>query len=457
LAAFVMFGFALLSKTVTCSLPVALLLIRWFRKRPIDVAYGLKLIPFFAVGLVMGLFTAYYERQSVQAVGPDWDFSFAERVLIAGRALWFYPAKLLWPSTLTFIYPRWDIDTAQIAQWIAPIAAAVLAIVLFALGNRIGRAPFAAVAFTFATLFPALGFINVYPMRYSFVADHFQYLASLGLIVLFSAIVAKAFARFAVQAGPIPYVAGAILILPLAWLTFQQGRIYENTKTLWEDTLAKNPRACIAYIELGNLDLKADNPAAARARFEKCLEIDPGFPEANTNVGTFLAQQGQFIAAIDHYKTALKRKQGDWLTLVTLTHALNQVRAYPEAETYGQKAVEVVPTYADAYRALAMALQGQGRLLEAEATFRRAVDVDPGFWSGWSGLGVVLMDQGRYAEAVDALRRARTIEPRSKNTQRKLAEALYCAGLRDEATQIDPQVAQRTPCVTPAADDSPTH
>ena len=32
------------------------------------------------------------------------------------------------------------------------------------------------------TLFPALGFVNVFPFRYSFVADHFQYLASMPIL-----------------------------------------------------------------------------------------------------------------------------------------------------------------------------------------------------------------------------------------------------------------------------------
>ena len=41
------------------------------------------------------------------------------------------------------------------------------------------------------TLAPALGFVNVYPFKFSFVADHFQYLASIAVIALVAAGIAR--------------------------------------------------------------------------------------------------------------------------------------------------------------------------------------------------------------------------------------------------------------------------
>ncbi|HOW19171.1 MAG TPA: O-GlcNAc transferase, partial [Phycisphaerae bacterium] len=170
-----LFACALLSKSVTASLPAALLLVLWWKRGRIARGDFLPLVPFFALGAVMGLITAWVERHHVGAEGAEWALSAAERCLIAGRALWFYAAKLIWPVRLTFIYPRWPIDSGVWWQYLYPIAAVAAIGLLWGLRRRIGRGPLVAVLFFAITLAPALGFFDVYPMRYSFVADHFQY------------------------------------------------------------------------------------------------------------------------------------------------------------------------------------------------------------------------------------------------------------------------------------------
>jgi hypothetical protein len=180
------------------------------------------------------------ERTRVGAFGPEWSFSLAERTLIAGRALWFYAAKLVWPAQLTFIYPRWEIDAGDWTQWLYPIGACVIVAGAFALRRRVGRGPLVAILFFGGTLVPALGFVNVYPMRFSFVADHFQYVASVGLIAL-----------AATGLSRIPLNASIALPLALAVLTWRQTAIYRDLETLWTDTLAKNPAAWLAHNNLG--------------------------------------------------------------------------------------------------------------------------------------------------------------------------------------------------------------
>ena len=53
--------------------------------------------------------------------------------------------------------------------------------------------------FFVGTLFPVLGFCNVYPFIYSYVADHFLYLACLGVITLASAGVADRIRQLAIS------------------------------------------------------------------------------------------------------------------------------------------------------------------------------------------------------------------------------------------------------------------
>src|SRR5262249_45354011 len=162
---------------------VIILLICWRRGRIRwnDIAL---LAPWFALGLGLGIHTAVLETSHVGAVGAPFQWSLSERCLIAGRALCFYVGKLAWPRPLIFLYPRWTIDVRSAAQWGFVALALAVPAVFFILRRRWGMGPLVAAAFFAGTLLPALGFFNIYPMRYSFVADHFQYLASLGPIVL---------------------------------------------------------------------------------------------------------------------------------------------------------------------------------------------------------------------------------------------------------------------------------
>src|ERR1700704_5564538 len=211
----VLFICALLSKTVACSLPAALLLVRWWRKGRLSWRDAFPLVPFFVIGASMGLLTAWLEQHHVLAEGAQWSYTFLERCLIAGRGICFYAAKFFWPHKLAFIYPRWNIDAHSIGQWIFPIAVIVIVVVLWCARRRLGRGTLVAFLIFIGTLFPALGFFNVYPFRYSFVADHFQYLASIGLIALAG-----------VGLNRLPRFVGVITILALAVLTWRQVGIY---------------------------------------------------------------------------------------------------------------------------------------------------------------------------------------------------------------------------------------
>src|SRR5262249_21158238 len=180
--------------------------------------------------------------------GSEWAISFPERCLIAGRALWFYARKLLWPANLCFVYPRWRLDTHSLAQWLFPISAIVVVLALWLGRSRFGRGPVTAVLFFVGTLSPLLGFINGYFMRYSFVCDHWAYLSNLGLITLAVGLLVRVASRVAIP-RLLPVV--AVVLLPiLAALTWQQSHMYRDMETLWRATLAKNPRATMAHINL---------------------------------------------------------------------------------------------------------------------------------------------------------------------------------------------------------------
>ncbi len=394
---------AVLSKTVTVTLPVALALALWWGRPPLRPPQLLPLAPMIVIGIPLGALTAWIERyhlggEGIGAQGPEWAFSWLERCVIAGRAFWFYLGKLLWPINLTFIYPRWEIGQGGPTEAIWPLGVLMLLAVLWAGRGLWGRGPLAAAAFFAVTLSPALGFFNVYPMLFSFVADHFQYLASIGPIALAAAGLERLSRRIGglgtrliPRRPPIAptarIVIAAVVLAPFWALTFRQGRIYRDEATLWTDTLAKNPTAWIAHNNLGNLRLAEGNGEAAIEHYLAVTRLKPDYAVGYNNLGI----------------------------------ALHRLRRADEAISQFDRAIELNPVYADAMHNLAFVLAGQGRKDEALGWASEAVRLKPDSAQAHNILGITLVALGDRAAAREAFLRALELDPNLTDARRNLA------------------------------------
>jgi hypothetical protein len=146
-----LFILGLLCKTVIATLPAALLVVLWWQRGKLSWKRDvLALTPFFIAGLGAGLFTAWMERKFVGAAGAEFDFSLLQRILIAGRDIWFYLAKLCWPVNLAFIYHRWNVSQGVWWQYLFPAAALLLLALLY---WRRWRGPLAGLLFFVGTFF----------------------------------------------------------------------------------------------------------------------------------------------------------------------------------------------------------------------------------------------------------------------------------------------------------------
>ena len=314
--ALVCFSCALLSKTVACSLPAVILLLLWWKVGRVHLKDLLPLVPMFVLGFAFARITAIVEKDVTGAIGKDWEFSFIERTLIAGRALWFYVSKIFWPSNLTYIYPRWTIDSTSWWQYIFPLTALVVLTLLASIHKRIGRAPIVAALSFSGTLLPMLGFFNVYLMRYTFVADHFQYLSCISIVVLTVSLFWQKHVVLLNESSPhsllyrAPYctlLSGAILIF-LGLNTWQQAHVYAGPETLWSDTLKKDPTSWIAHNNLGSVFLNKGEYQQALFHFEEAVRLKQDLPEAQSNLSRTFLKMDKLDAAVAHGLQAIKLK-----------------------------------------------------------------------------------------------------------------------------------------------------
>jgi len=310
---------------------------------------------------------------------------------------WFYVGKLFWPADLIFIYPRWTVDPTQAWQWLFSLAVVVALVALWLIRGR-WRAPLAAGLFFGGSLVPTLGFFNVYAFIYSYVADHWQYLPSIGLVVLASAGMTRALA--AKSAGWRLGLPGALLAV-LAILSFQQSRMYADMRTFYATTIAKNPECWMAYNNLGNLLRNRGEFQLARVQLQEALRVRPDLYKVHYNLGNVL-----------------------W-----------DLRLPSDATRSYERALELKPDYPDAHNHLGRVLLSQGRRTEALHHLQEALRLDPGYHDARNNLGMALRDMGRLDEAVAEFERVIRVEPLMAAAHLNLALTLSILGRTSEATE----------------------
>ena len=434
LVALGLFLSGLFCKTVIATLPAALLLIFWWKRGKLSRERDAKpLVPFFAVGIAMGLLTAHVEKKYIiGAASASFHFTLAQRCLIAGRAVWFYIGKLLCPSKLVFIYPRWDVNPGVWWQYLFPATALALLAALWMLRNR-ARAPLAAALFFACTLFPALGFVNVYPFIFSFVADHFQYLAGIGIITLGSAgaaCLAKRLHGWQRQAGHL--FAVAILIL-LATLTWRQCGIYDDARTLYTKTIEQNPACWLALNNLGNDLLSRGKVEEAIADIQKAIEINPDYAKGHYNLANALQKKGLPDEAIMEFQKALQIYPGFAEAHYNLANTLRLEGRTGEAIEQYLETLQINPYMPDAHLNLGDLLGQNGNVNEAIVEFQKAIAIKPDSAQARYDLGLALLQKGDPDEAIPQFQRAIELEPGNTEAQNNLGLAILQKGDVDGA------------------------
>lgn len=397
---------ALLTKSVTATLPPALLVVAWWRRGRLSWrADVLPLLPWLLIGVTAGIGTSWLETVQIGASGDAFTLSAVGRGLLAGRVVWFYLGKLIWPAGLTFFYPRWIVDAGVAWQWLFPVAT-LATLAAGAWWSRRDRGPLAATLLFGGTLVPVLGFVNVYPFVFSYVADHFQYLASLGMIAFLTAAAARGFMLLRWPRWSGPAVAIGVLTL-LGGLTWRQSRMYRDVFSLYETTLAQNPSSWTAQLNLG-------------AALDETGRTDEGLP---------------------YLRKALALKPDNPDILNSLGNVLNRLGQPGEARPLLEKAVQLKPRFATAYNTLGASLMALGQIDAGQSAFKRALEVDPSLTLARVNLGWALANAGHGNEALKQFALACRQQPGLADTEFKWGLTLT---MNDRAADAVPHFVRAT-------------
>ena len=423
---------AMLSKTSTVMLPVVLGLCWWWTEGQWRWRNLLKLAPFFLVSMVAGLWTIWEQKFHSGALGTAWSQTWPERIVIAGKIVWFYLGKLIWPHPLIFIYPRWEVGVPGITAYLPVLLVAVSLVGLWLSRHRTCPV-FFAFAYFVVSLFPVLGFFNIYFFRYSFVGDHFQYLAGIGPLALAAAAITTAFGSFK---GPTLFLKAAccgVLLAALGTLTWQQCGMYASVESLWQTTLRLNPGCWMAQFNLGGSLMGKGKADQAIACFQKALQVNPDDVETRNDLGAALLEMGKRDEAIAHFQKALQLKPDYAEARNNLGTALLQKGKVDEAITQFLQVLQLKPDYAEAHNNLGLALGQKGRADEADTQFQEALRYKPDYAEAHYNLGRILLQKGSEDEAITHFQRSLEIKADNADAQFSLGNALLQKGNVDEA------------------------
>jgi tetratricopeptide (TPR) repeat protein len=457
--ALLLFVLAVLSKSVVATLPAVLLVVIWWRRGRVEIRRDVvPLLPWFAVAAAAGVVTAWLERVVVGAQGAGFDLGILQRLLLAPCVVWFYLSKLVWPSPLVFFYPRWTVDASDWTWWLSLVAflAAAGLLIWWAVRRETGdgsedgdlqgetpssrRAPLAAALIFVGTLVPVLGFLNVYPFRYSFVADHFQYLAQVSVFVLVAGSIASVAARRP-SLRPMTMGAAVAVLATCGWLTWKQSDQYGHDAIYhYRVILAQNPKAWIAYEDWAFELMRQGRFDEAVPLLRQAIDADPEFFEAARDLGTVLERNGRLDEALPYLERAVRLdpdpKGSENRLGMALLRGGRVAQAIPHLERAVSTAEEehnpifqfeldlgrayvaagrlesALKEYRDAreragadyplpaYDALmAAVLMKMKRDTEAEPYLRRAIEADAGDAAHRLDLGRIEYRTGRYADA----------------------------------------------------------
>ena len=418
---------AMLSKSSTVVLPAVLLLCAWWQRGRLAHSDVMRTVPFFALSLaasVVAINVQVKEKLLYKDSVRDWSLTWAERLIIAGKDLWFYTGKIVWPTNFAFIYPRWTHDDVALGEWL-PLVGVIMIGVLLWRWRRLNwcRAVMFGLGYFVITLSPVLGFFDQYFYQYSFVADHFQYLASIGVIAL---VVAGATVVF--QHHVFQWIAAVAALAALGALSWGHCDIFREHETLWRDTLVKNPRAVIAYVNMGAL-LNAQQQYEEAIRYhQEALRLKPGAVEPHCNMGVALTALERYEEALNHFQEALRSRPDFVPAHYRLGVLYGKMNRLNEAEQQLLTTIQYSPPIPEAFFNLGVIWERQGKRDRAPKAYRDALRIKPDYAAAHNNLANLLAEEGKLDEAIDHYRQAVATDPKLETAHRNLGILLQRTG-----------------------------
>lgn len=185
--------------------------------------------------------------------------------------------------------------------------------------------------------------------------------------------------------------------------------------------LTSHPGLSAVHSTMGMLQLRRQNPQAARQAFATALSLDKKAIEPLAGLIASEVKAGRLNEARRLLSERLAANPTDRETVLMAARAYTLMREYDRAEALLKQLVERDPANLNAYSSLAQIYIAQGHLDAARASFERVAQQRPDSAPAQTMVGVLLQAQHRAADAVPRYEQALRADNRSTVAANNLA------------------------------------
>lgn len=314
LATFGLFVLSCLSKGMAVVFPPVLVLLDYWKRRPIlERGALLEKVPFFATALLFGLIAVDAEAgrdfhglftvvdRQLKATMSTESFTPYLRVALPSFGFMMYTWRILVPIRLGVFYPYPTLEEALRPPYLISIAFFLGAIALAIWSVRRNRTLALGLGWYLLVILPVLQWI---PVGASTLADRMTYLAYAGPFV---ALAMGADALFRSRRAARVWLAfGLAIVLGFFFVrAVRQVETWTNSETLWANVVRLYPRSDRPYIARGNARGEAGNLEGAMADFRTAMNLGSRDAGVFDGLGTAYGAMNRPDSALVMYDRAL--------------------------------------------------------------------------------------------------------------------------------------------------------
>jgi tetratricopeptide (TPR) repeat protein len=408
---FLFFLCSILCKSMAVTLPVVLLLIDYYWKRPFTWKGAQPKIPFFALSLVFGII-AILSQKAYGAIIDLPSFSLLQRVFLVSYAFVFYVFRVLAPLNLSAMYYYPTIN----AKGMLPLEyyAAPVFIILMVWGVL------KTVSFRKELIF-GLGFylitislvLQIIPVGSAIVAERYTYVPYIGLFF----IIGQFYSRITANGQYSRTVKLPVLFVLIAYTlffsvtTWNRNKVWANSFTLWSDVIEKNPRVTVAYYNRGVAKFNAKDYQGAVDDYSKAVQLKPDYAEAYNNRGESKVRLQDCEGALKDFDAAIAMKADYAHAYFNRANLKNRLKNYGAAIDDFNKTLSMEPHHVDTHFNRAYA---RSRLQDHEGALHdlsKVIELRPGNAVAYNNRGIAKAMLGDYRGAIDDFNKAIKLRP----------------------------------------------